>query len=97
MTSIIIEKITDSHDCDDCGLSFADGANIYLDGVLHTALKPVAYCFDSVEYDDDEIYRHVLRALDMNVVYSSEEGYCRRLILSLGHEIEVTRASDACG
>jgi hypothetical protein len=33
----------------------------------------------------------------MNVVYSSEEGYCRRLILSLGHEIEVTWATDDCG
>lgn len=89
MARIRIERITDTSDCDDCGISFADGALIYLDGELHTELQPAAACFGGVSYDDDAIYLHVLRALDLSVVYSSEEGYYRRFILSLGHEIEV--------
>lgn len=89
MTRITIEKITDSHECETCGFSSADGARIYLDGTFHSELTPMAYCFDGTDYEDDDIYREVLRALNHNVVYSSEVGFCRRMILSLGHEIEV--------
>lgn len=89
MTRITIEKISDSHECETCGFSSANGARIYLDGLFHSELTPMAYCFDGTDYDDDAIFREILRALKLNVVYSSEEGYCRRLILSLGHTIEI--------
>lgn len=93
MSHIRIAKITDSCECDDCGFSYADGARIYIDDELCAELIPAAACFDGVDFDDDEVYREVLKALDLNVVYSSEAGYFRRLVLSLGHGIEVIEAS----
>lgn len=34
MTRILVEKISDSADCDTCGCSFADGARVHFNGVI---------------------------------------------------------------
>lgn len=92
MAKVLIAKTVDVSECECCGCSYADGASIHVDGKLHTVLSPIAACFDGASYDEDDIFREVLRSLNVNVVYSSEYGYCRRLLLSLGHEIEVVPA-----
>ncbi|MBY3151393.1 hypothetical protein HFO56_03195 [Rhizobium laguerreae] len=89
MTAIRIERTTDWHDCEDCGLSEADGARVFFDGVPKLNLKPIAHCFDGVGYDDEDIAREILRELGSGVVYSTEHGYFSRTLKSLGHKVQV--------
>ena len=89
MAHIRIERTYDSHECDTCGFSMADGARILVDGELKAELIPVAHCFDGTSYEDEEIERAILEALGANVVYSTEGGYVCRLLESQGHVIEV--------
>ncbi len=92
MKTIRIERTQDSHECETCGFSAADGARVFFDGVLKIDLHPIAACFDGVDYDDDDIYREILRELGRNVVFSTEYGYFGRILKSLGHEIQVVDA-----
>lgn len=92
MTTIRIERITDSHDCETCGFSAADGARVYFDGAPKLHLNPIAHCFDGVDYDDEDIAKEILRELGSNVVYSTEYGYYSRVLKSLGHKIMVVDA-----
>jgi hypothetical protein len=89
MAHIRVERTTDSHDCETCGCSFADGARIYVDGELKADLVPSAYCFDGTSYEDEDIDREILKLLGLNLVYSSDPEAGRRLIESLGHEVEI--------
>lgn len=94
MAHIRIERTYDSHECDTCGFSMADGARILVDGELKAELIPVAHCFDGTSYEDEEIERAILEALGANVVYSTEGGYVCRLLESQGHVIEVVAERD---
>jgi hypothetical protein len=89
MTRILVEKITDSSDCDTCGCSFADGARVHFDGQLVLELLPVADCDGGKSYGDDEVYAEILRHLGHGLVYSSEEGAALRLLAAMGHEVRV--------
>lgn len=67
MPSIAIEWITDSHDCDDCGPSYSEGAIIRIDGMEEIDLSPAAHCYDGTHYTREEVYRRVLNALGYDV------------------------------
>ncbi|MBY3433588.1 hypothetical protein HFN89_05445 [Rhizobium laguerreae] len=92
MTKIRIERVQDSHECDTCGFSAADGARVFFDDVLKIELHPVAACFDGVDFDDDDIYREILRELGTNVVFSTEYGYFGRVLRSFGHQVATVDA-----
>jgi hypothetical protein len=98
MTTIRIERTRDSHECDCCGFSVADGARVFFDGVQKIDLYPIAHCYDGVDYSDDEdgvdysddeIALEILRELGSSVVYSTEYGYYPRVLKSLGHKLQV--------
>lgn len=87
MTRILIEKISDSTDCETCGCSFADGARVHFDGRLVLELAPVADCFGGTSYDEDEIFAEVLRHMGHGLVYSTEDGAALRMLEKMGHEV----------
>jgi hypothetical protein len=63
ISKVRIERTSDWHDCVSCGSSHAGGANIYRDGILLSALRPVAHCYFGVHWDEDAIMAEVLRLL----------------------------------
>lgn len=71
MTPIRIEYLEDSHDCETCGYSYAEGARVYFAGVLAFELTPVAHCFGGDNYSQDEVFRQILEKLG----YSLETTY----------------------
>lgn len=73
MTAIRIERLSDTHDCDTCGCTWADGANVYFDGELVMEMKPAAHCFGGKSYEDHEIQKAILEKLGHTLVYSTDE------------------------
>lgn len=63
MATIEVRKYDDFHDCETCGSSYAEGAEIFIDDVVVENLKPLAACFDGQSYTDDEIWIAVLSKL----------------------------------
>jgi len=47
-------------DCELCGPSYAQGANVYFDDELKLELTPFAHCFDGTNYDRDEVYKRII-------------------------------------
>lgn len=67
MASIRIEWLHDSHECETCGSSYAEGALVYIDGKLAIELQPVAHCFDGANYMDSDVYGRILAHLGHTV------------------------------
>lgn len=88
MAHILVERTSDTYECEDCGFSFADGAKIFVDGQLQVDLVPSAYCYDDTSYGDEDIYHEILKLVGVNLVYSDDPGSGRRLIEVLGHQVE---------
>lgn len=63
MSAIHIEWLDDSHDCETCGTSYADGARVTIDGKVALDLVPHAYCYDGENYDRDDVFRRILAHL----------------------------------
>ena len=59
--------LADSHECETCGTSFAQGARVYKDDELWIELEPHAHCFESKDYDCNEVYKRILRELGHEV------------------------------
>lgn len=65
--SLDIEWMTDEHDCETCGSSWAEGAVVRLgDGVI-VELRPHAACYDGASHDSAEVYRAILTSLGFSV------------------------------
>jgi len=64
---IKIEWLTDEHDCETCGWSCAQGAVVYIDDVETFRLIPSAYCFNSVDYTDEYVYKLIIKHLGHDV------------------------------
>lgn len=64
MSNIKIEWLTDHYDnCETCGSSWAEGARVFVDGVLALDLSPVAHCHSGLHYDQGDVYERLLRHL----------------------------------
>ncbi|MCS4089060.1 hypothetical protein [Rhizobium sp. BK176] len=85
MATIRITWMTDEHECDDCGTSYASGASVEIEGHETLDLKPSAYCYDGSSYSRVEVYNAILAAL--GEYPEVEERECRELIECLGFEI----------
>lgn len=64
---IRIETLTDDHDCETCGWSYAEGARVYFDEKPVLDLEPHAHCYDGDNYSDTEIYKRILEVLGHEV------------------------------
>lgn len=67
MKTIKIEWLSDSHDCETCGTSWANGANVWIDGVLSLELHPYAACFCGSDFPSDEVYKAIIQKLGYKV------------------------------
>lgn len=65
---ISIEELSDEHDCDTCGPSWATGYRVTLDGNEILNLEPHAYCYGGVTYYPEEMYKMVLEELGYKVL-----------------------------
>lgn len=72
MTTIRIETLHDDHECETCGHSYSEGANVYFDDVLTLELVPHAYCYDGDHYPEDVVLRRVIEALGHTVSFDGE-------------------------
>lgn len=61
MANIKIEYLSDSHDCETCGGSWAGGYNVSVDGFPFGDFEPVASCFGGSRYSLEDVYRALLR------------------------------------
>lgn len=60
MAEVRYEFLSDSHNCETCGTSYAEGYRIYVDGTLVKELLPVAHCFGGDNYYDDDLIAAIL-------------------------------------
>lgn len=63
----------DEHDCETCGSSWAEGAEVYLNGTLILSRSPIAACFDAASYSADDIYRAILDHLGFAIKHEPVE------------------------
>lgn len=69
MQSIKIKWLSDKHDCDTCGSSWAEGAEVTMpDGNVLT-FTPIAHCFDGQSFDQQYIYEAILRELEYDTYH----------------------------
>lgn len=61
--TIKITYKTDTWECELCGTSVADGAEVILPSGRILELTPCAHCYDSISYTREEIFREVLQEL----------------------------------
>lgn len=67
MSVIRIEWLTDSHSCETCGSSFAEGARVFVDGRMTLDLAPVAHCYGGDDYQENEVFARILQLLGHSV------------------------------
>jgi hypothetical protein len=71
MSNIKIEWLTDSYDnCELCGVSYADGARVFVDDALVLDLSPSAHCFGGAHYDQRDVYDRILSHLGHTVEHA---------------------------
>jgi hypothetical protein len=51
-----VEWLTDKHECETCGGSWASGARVHLDGEQILELIPLAHCFDGEDWSEADVY-----------------------------------------
>jgi hypothetical protein len=68
VSAIKIEWLSDSYDnCETCGVSYAEGARVYVDGVLVLDMTPSAHCFGGAHYSQSDVYQGLLKHLGHEV------------------------------
>lgn len=63
MNNIHIKWLTDEHDCETCGSSYAEGAIVSIDGMIGLDFEPVAHCYAGETYTREQVYRKILEYL----------------------------------
>ncbi len=71
---IRIEWLSDSHDCDDCGPSYAEGAVIHIEGREPIEMLPGAHCHDGESYGEAKVYTRILEELGYRVAHEDRRG-----------------------
>lgn len=64
---IQIKWLEDSFDCELCGTSYADGAEVIFDGEPALSLVPSAHCFGGLHHDRDDVFRKIIEKLGHEV------------------------------
>lgn len=66
---IEVTNLWDSHECETCGTSYAEGYTIWFDGKIVSTLQPHAHCFDGDSYTEADLLREVVRLLGHELVW----------------------------
>jgi hypothetical protein len=67
MNNIKIEWLDDESDCDDCGATYARGANVWFGEQLLLELAPSAGCCGSDDWSESEVYKEILYKLGYDI------------------------------
>jgi hypothetical protein len=67
MSTIEIQWLSDSYDCETCGRTWAEGAIVKIDGQIAMDLTPYAHCFDGVHCERDDVMVKILEHLGHTV------------------------------
>lgn len=87
---IEIEWIEDYTDCELCGSSSADGANVKIDGIdWDLDMEPVAACYDGRSFNEWDVYAAIFALAGMEFTAGDTEDYKARLEAA-GHEVDET-------
>lgn len=68
MSEIRIEWLTDSHWCETCGPSFAEGARVFIDDEVLLEMKPVAHCFAEDDFSTSDVYAAIIERITGHTV-----------------------------
>ena len=71
MSNIKIEHLSDTSDCETCGMSWAEGAIVYLNEEVLLEMIPHASCFGGDHWSESDIYKNILLKLG----YQIDEGF----------------------
>jgi hypothetical protein len=63
VAKVRVEWLEDSHECETCGWSYAEGAAVYVDEKLILDLEPVAHCFGGQSFDRTDVFRKIIEAM----------------------------------
>lgn len=67
MKEITIEWLEDTYECEDCGMSWAEGAIVKLDGETILEMPPLAHCYGGADYSETDVYKAILVELGYGV------------------------------
>lgn len=73
MAHVKIEWLHDSHSCETCGTSYAEGARVYVDGAAAIELEPVAHCFGGANFMESEVFAAILTHLGHTLEQPGDE------------------------
>jgi len=69
MQKIKIEWLSDTYECDTCGTSWAEGAEITMPDGTVSVLPAIAHCYGGESYDSTYVYEAILYKLGYKVTY----------------------------
>lgn len=69
---IEIKTMSDSHDCETCGGSWAEGGVVYVDGVEVLRREPVAYCYGVPSFSESDLLVMALKQLGTEVAVDGD-------------------------
>lgn len=80
---IDIKLMTDDHDCETCGSTWAEGGVVYVDGKEVLRREPVAYCYGTPTFSEHDLLVMALKKIGIQVmvdgnpfeVYSHDDEY----------------------
>lgn len=73
MAHVFITYLDDSWDCEDCGGSYAHGAEVIIDGEPFGDFAPIAHCYSGTSYSNSRIWLAILEHLGLSAE-TNEDG-----------------------
>lgn len=72
---IEIYTMTDSSDCETCGMNYDEGGYVLVDGVEIFRYEPGAACWGNANYDADDLLHLSLEKIGVTVTVDDERPY----------------------
>ena len=79
---INIETTSDTYECKTCGMGWAEGGYIFLDGVKVDEFEPLAHCYGGQSASSDEILLIALAHMGIDVTVDGERVHINNIELS---------------
>jgi hypothetical protein len=73
MNKIKITTLIDSHDCETCGGSWAEGGIVYVDGKEVLRREPVAYCYGVPSFSESDLLVMALKKLGIEILVDDQK------------------------
>ena len=71
-SSLRIVNILDEHQCDLCGYTYSHGYKVYKNDKLELDLEPVAHCYNSTNYTEEDLITALGKLYDYKVSFEDE-------------------------